>query len=425
MSSVRCSTAIRIGIAISVAFAITWPMVAVAEEVSEPDATDWKSALDNEFYKLHVNARVRVELVDFDGLDASQAYTVRTRLGVETKPFYGLSFYVEGENVFSFAESRYFDTVETPTGQSPIADPEKTEVNQLFAQYQKENLLDLDLKGGRQRIKLDDERFVGNVGWRQNEQTYDAARIAVSPGVDGLTTAYGYIWDVRRIFGNQGPPSQRDFDSRSHFVRIAYDKIEGAKIVVFAYLFDFDNSPRNSSNSYGFRVTGQLSLSEPLSLKYAASYAVQRDAASNPVNYTAHYVAVEAALDLSDVGAMAGGYELLGSDDGRARFVTPLATAHKFNGWADAFLDNGGTNGLQDLYFSASPKLPWGIEGKLIYHRFWSDEGRDSLGGEIDIVVSKQINRYVQILSKGAWFNGSSEGPVDRWRYSLEANLVY
>ena len=34
--------------------------------------------------------------------------------------------------------------------------------------------LDATLIFGRQRIKLDDDRFIGNVGWRQNEQTFDA-----------------------------------------------------------------------------------------------------------------------------------------------------------------------------------------------------------------------------------------------------------
>jgi hypothetical protein len=266
---------------------------------------------------------------------------------------------------------------------------------------------------------------VGSVGWRQNEQTYDAALATVSPGVESLTASYGYIWDVRRIFGDQGLADRRDFDSQSHVIRFAYDGIKGMEIAAFAYLLDFDNSPGNSSDSYGFRVTGRRALGGPLSLSYAGSYALQTDAASNPVDYTAHYVATEGGLTHSEVGTVAVGYELLSSDDGKARFVTPLATAHKFNGWADAFLDNGGPNGLQDFYVSVGPKLPWGLKGKLIYHHFWSDEGRDSLADEVDFVVSKAMNKYVTVLSKGAWFDGTSMRSIDRRRYWLEVTIKY
>ena len=68
----------------------------------------WERWLDNEHYKVHLNVRSRMELANFNGLDSSQAYTVRTRLGIETRPFYGFSAMVEGENIFSFDDSQYF-----------------------------------------------------------------------------------------------------------------------------------------------------------------------------------------------------------------------------------------------------------------------------------------------------------------------------
>ncbi|MBW2242370.1 MAG: alginate export family protein [Deltaproteobacteria bacterium] len=399
------------------------PGSAVADESAETPA-GWESWLDNEYFKVNLNVRARIELADFDGLDSSQAYTVRTRLGIGTKPFYGFSFYAEGENIFAINDDEYFDVVETPTGQAPIADPENTELNQLFARYQNKDALGLDLKVGRQRVILDDHRFVGNVGWRQNEQTYDVGLITVSP-VEHLSATYGYLWDIHRIFGDQGPAGLRDLDSQSHVVHFAYDGIEGMTIAAFAYLLDVDDAPGISSDSYGFRVTGKRALDGPLSLNYAGSYAIQTDAASNPVNYTAHYVAAEGGLTHADVGSLAVGYELLSSDDGKARFVTPLATAHKFNGWADVFLNNGGVNGLQDLYVSIGPKLPWGLKGKLVYHHFWSHEDTNSLGDEVDILLKKPINDHVTLLTKAAYFDGTSKGPVDRWRYWLEVTFTY
>ena len=415
-------------VAVCVAVGLVLGLAAPVSAEEPADATGVERWLDNEYFKVYLNVRARIELADFDGLSSSQAYTVRTRLGVGTKPWYGLSVFAEGENIFSFADGEYFDTVESPTGQSPIADPEETELNQLFLRYQNPDLLGLNFVGGRQRIILDDARFVGNVGWRQNEQTFDSALVAFAP-VEHLTATYAYLWDVRRILGE----NSRDFDSQSHVINVSYGRWTAAKIVAFAYLLDLENSHQLkafakavSSNSYGFRVSGKQAISGPWSVNYAGSYAVQMDAGDNPVNYTAHYVAAEAGLGNSDLGALAVGYELLGSDDGKASFTTPLATLHKFNGWADAFLDNGGPNGLQDLYVSLAPKLPWGLKGKLIYHHFWSDERTDSLADEVDLVLSKPINKYLTVLTKGAWFDGESgSGPPDGWRYWLEVTFKY
>lgn len=387
--------------------------------------------LDNEYYRVHLNIRARMEIADFDGLKRSEAYTVRTRFGLGTKPWNGLSVFIEGENIESADEGQYFDGNESPTGQSIIADPEETELNQLYVHYEDSNIPGLDrlglkLTAGRQRIKLDDDRFIGNVGWRQNEQTYDAARVSISP-LKHLTAMYTYIWDVRRIFGEKS----KNFDSQSHLARITYDRFAAAKIVLFAYILDFDNrkantSGVNSNSSYGIRVTGKQKIGGPWGVKYAASYAIQEDEGDNPVSYTAHYVKGDAGLGYSGLGTVGAGYELLGSDHGKARFITPLATLHGHNGWADAFLDNGGTNGLQDLYGYIAPNLPWGFKGKAVYHRFWNDETQKKLADEVDVVVTKPINKYLSVLTKAAWFDGKSgSGRTDRWRYWLMLTLKY
>ena len=90
------------------------------------------------------------------------------------------------------------------------------------------------------------------------------------------------------------------------------------------------------------------------------------------------------------------GYEVLGSDNGRGSFQTPLATLHKFNGWADKFLGTP-AGGLEDLYGSLSYKV--GVDGPLkgmkfdaVYHDFSADIGGD-YGSEIDLQVSKKFGK--------------------------------
>ena len=102
-----------------VAVGLVLGLAAPASAEDPAAATGVERWLDNEYYKLHLNVRARMEFADFDGLNSSEAYTVRTRLGVGTKPWNGLSVFVEGENIFSFADGEYFDTIESPTGQSP------------------------------------------------------------------------------------------------------------------------------------------------------------------------------------------------------------------------------------------------------------------------------------------------------------------
>ncbi len=392
---------------------------------AEEDSTSmpW---LDNGVYKVSLDIRGRIELADVDTLKQSEAYTLRTRAGLGLKPWHGLSLFGEVENTTAADDDSYFDIVSTPNGKTAIADPENTELNRAYIQYEHSEWAGLKLKGGRQRIKLDDDRFVGNVGWRQNEQTYDAALAQTSLGVEGLTAQYIHLWEVQRIFGDAGPPPGRDFESDSHLIRLHYDAPDILSVSVFAYLLDFEtDAPAASSDTFGLRLAGGLDASEDIFVKYVASYARQQDSGDNPVNYDANYVAAEATVGSRPLGSLTVGYELLGSDDGAASFVTPLATAHKFNGWADVFLTNGAPTGLQDLYVGIAPALPLGLKGKLVYHRFWSDDGNTSLGDEVDAIVSRQINQHLAALTKFAWFDGTSDGPLDIWRLWFQLDFKY
>jgi hypothetical protein len=127
----------------------------------------------------------------------------------------------------------------------------------------------------------------------------------------------------------------------------------------------------------------------------------------------------------ADLGKLGIVYEMLGSDDGDNQFVTPLATAHKFNGFADAFLNNGGPEGLQDLHLRVSPALPWKLEGTLAYHEFFSADGGDHLGREFDGVFTRRFNDYLVGLVKFGWFDGDSDGPADRWRMWFQVTFDY
>jgi len=68
---------------------------------------DWTWWLDNEYYKVDLNVRPRAEFANLEGLEFSQAWTVRSRLGIGNKPLYGFTGYAELEGTFSFAPDAF------------------------------------------------------------------------------------------------------------------------------------------------------------------------------------------------------------------------------------------------------------------------------------------------------------------------------
>jgi hypothetical protein len=384
--------------------------------------------------KAHLNVRGRVEIADTDITTQSEAYTIRTRLGYGTKPYYGVSLYADFENIAAIKKEQYWDKTDSnPGNKTLIADPPATELNQAYLKIAPEGFLGTVGIGGRQRLILDDARFVGNVGWRQNEQTFDAAVVKTSFGVDGLQLLYGYLWDVNRIFGDEGPTGTRNWESYSHLVNLSYSGHSFFQMAAFAYILSFDDSQDDSCNTVGTRLNGDIELVDNLSLGYQASYAFQwdggRDDGASSLDYEAHYAMADAKLAFKPLGALGGGYELLGSDDGDGHFRTPLATAHKFNGWADMFLGNGQKGserfGLQDMYAYVAPELPWDMTAKLVYHHFKSHEGGDTLGNELDAVVSKAIHKHLVLLGKVAYYNAAGDDAGHTIRGWLQATLEF
>ena len=354
----------------------------------------------------------RWEYAKQDAQQNSNAATARTRLGYQTGEFRGLSGLAEMVNTVSPKPSGYYDGVENNEGpQTIVADPERTDVNRAWLQFAKKEWAGLVAKGGRERYNLDDERWIGSVGWRQNEQTFDAAHVQTTLGVDKLLVQYMYSWEVNRIFADKGPANRRDFNPRSHFLNASYNLSPAFNAVGFVYLVDPDENVflPFGSQTYGVRFAGLVGLNDKLSIPYRASYAYQQDWGNNQTSYGAHYFWLESGLAVAKVVTFTAGYEHLGSDRD-AVVVTPFATAHKFNGYADAFLNNGGNRGLRDLFVSVAPAIPLARVGlTLIFHQFWDDQGGDDLGQEYDAVATYALNQYIGFLYKVAYYDGGKK----------------
>ena len=339
--------------------------------------------------EAHLDFRLRYEDVD-QGKPADKqgdALTLRTRLNYKTAGFHGFTAFLEMDDVSALDDDSYNSTTNGVTNKAKIVDPEGTEVNQAWLQYKYENT---SAKYGRQRINLDNQRFIGSVGFRQNEQTFDAFAINDQSLAD-TTLFYARINEVKRIFGEGSPMGSHD--NSTDLFNVKYSGLSLGEITGYAYLIDNKDVARFSTDTYGIRFAGKTG--DELKLSYALEYAHQEDSNNNTLNYDADYMLAELGMGFS-AATVKLGYEVLGSDGGNASFITPLATLHKFQGWTDQFLTTP-KEGVADMYVTAGTTLA-GIKLLAVYHNFTSDEsnvaGDDDLGSEIGFKVAKSFNGY-------------------------------
>lgn len=352
-----------------------------------------------------VDLRLRQESVEQAGLaHDAEAITLRGRVGAEISNG-AFAFLAEAEGTIAIDE-HYNSGLNGKTVYPLVADPENVELNRVQVQYK--GFSNTVLTVGRQRINLDDQRFVGAVGWRDNEQTFDAARVEwIGPGKLKLDASY--VWSVRTIWGKDGTGArQQAVDGDNFLGNLSYPTPWGT-LSTFTYLIDQDevavSGRRLSSQTYGLRFAGVRPFAA-VKLNYALSYAAQSDYHNNPNHYSAEYWLADGGVDIGMV-RLGAGYEVLGADTGLAltSFQTPLATGHKFHGWADQFLTTP-PDGLHDAYFS----LGWNRKqlGKLsnvgvnaVWHRFDSDRLSQDYGDELDLIATAKVGKF-NLLAKYA-----------------------
>jgi hypothetical protein len=355
---------------------------------------------------VEANVMTRSETADQAGLEASHLLSVRPRVGFTTARYRGLQARLEGEAVVALSDPDGYNAAGSngQPGRTVIADPETAEINQAWLDYR---VRATTARIGRQRVVYDNSRWIGDVIWRQNQQTYDAAVLEAQAGRD-TRASYAYIDAVRRIYGDVDdlPAANEDYASRSHLFHVEYTGLGLGRVVAYAYLLDLDNPATplardNSSATYGGFLQGSVTGQDGPGprLNYRAEFAWQRDHGGSTLDYAAPYYAVELTAEAGRY-SVGGGYEVLGSD-GPAAVRAPLSTLHAFNGWADVFLTTP-ADGLRDLYATASIRLPGQVPLRVIYHRFGADQGPADYGHEWNVVASRRIARYFTGLVKYA-----------------------
>jgi hypothetical protein len=344
--------------------------------------------------------------------EEANALTLRDRMGFETGKAWGTALLVEGDLVWPL-QTHYNSTTNGKTQYPVVADPEAYEINRF--QLTNTSVVDTTITLGRQRIVLDDQRFVGNVGWRQNEQTYDALRV-VNRHIPNLTIDASYVGQVNRVFGPHGLPGSNDgrFTGDTFLANLAYQLPLG-KLTGFGYLIEFEELPnpvRDSTQTFGARLQGEKPLAR-IKLGYIASWAIQSDRASNPLDFSNQYLLAELTGTFRQF-SLGAGHEVL-QGNGVKGFSTPLATLHRFQGWADKFLATP-VNGLKDRYvnFGYLKKGLGVLETVSLaasWHKFDSQRQSINYGEELNLQLQTKYRRFSGVL-KYADYNAAATTPI-------------
>lgn len=366
--------------------------------------------------KLILDARLRYESVSQDGFanDAS-GLIMRTRLGYETGDFKGFKFLAEFESTSNVLDEDYNSVKNGNVAYPVIADPDSTELNR--AQFTYTGVEDFAVIGGRQRINLGNQRFIGAVGWRQNEQTYDAI-VLQNTSLEQATFTYAFIDRVHNVVNSR-------LDTVAHAVNVDVKAGPAGTVSAYGYFLDVEDAPAVSTSTMGVRVHGKYKQ-DNITFSWDGEYATQSDYGDNPADVDADFYSINfGAATNGFVGKV--GYDVLGGD-GTTSFTTPLATLHKWQGFADAFLATP-ADGIKDLHVTGSWSTKDVGPAKTLklaawYHTFEGDTGGVDMGSELDLLVAVGLGNGWSTSAKYADYSG--EGfQADRQKLWLTVGYKY
>ncbi|MDD2863431.1 MAG: alginate export family protein [Methylococcales bacterium] len=366
---------------------------------------------------IKFDANYRWENVDRDaGADnTANANTIRTRIGVLSPKFHGFQGFAEYEGTHAL-QADYNDGRGNKPAFSPIADPAQNELNQLWITYSN---FDTVVKGGRQRIKLDDDRFIGNVGWRQLETTFDAV-LVTNNSIKDLTVNAGYLGNVQTFLS-----TTENIDAP--ILNVNYKLGDYGNVIGYGYWLDYTEKENfgKSNQTYGLRFNGATpKIYNHYNLLYTAEWSIQQDYGHQTTAYEAHRYNAMGGFNAYFM-TFQGAVEQL-NGNGTNAFITPLGTNHAFQGWADLFAATTPKNGIRDVFGTVSAKV---LDDSLtvagVYHDYTDDTGNVSYGKEWDFQAVKKFGKHYSVLAKYANYEADNAATTDTQKIWLQGNVNF
>lgn len=378
------------------------------------------------------NFRLRYEHVDQDTLpEDAEGLTLRSLIGWQTAPYKNFSFGVQLIDVSKLVDDyndRALNRSQPGMADYPnIVDPDNTDINQLYVDWT--GIRNTKFRLGRQSVKLDNVRFVGNIEFRQVMQVFDG--IAVENKSIANTEIYLAHFD--RVKQINTKLRSGDFD----IVNVKYRLSPTESLTGYGYFSNFNDlgyiipsglaaTPVAAENvdashkTFGLRLDGARKINDEWKGLYTAEYAKQDDYSGGDDRIDAHYYRLGAGAGYKS-WFLRFDHETLSSNDSLYGFQTPFGTNHLFQGWADVFLVTP-RQGIKDnfLTFGGKPVESVTLYGE--YHVIKSDEDFATFGGgmgdtygkELDLAATYTWNKHLWFKAEYANFKEDDRGVVRR-----------
>ena len=376
--------------------ALLMSMSIQAADINETVENALQFGEQGKYGQIKFDLRYRYENVHITNdlpIKTANANTLRLRFGYLTPEFHNVQIYAEYEGNLAMQED-YNSLRNGLARYEVVADPQEQELNQFWLSYT--GLSDTLIKGGRQRIELDNERFIGNDEWRQMERTFDSVVIS-NQSVENLTVNFIYIGQVQTVISTEHPITMP-------ILNVSYKFGRFSTLTGYGYwLADYEDAV-NSTQTYGVRIHGEPKLKHDIRLSYDVGYSKQEDYKNNPGNYALDRYNIMLGATYVGVTLKSGMEQLNGN--GTYAFQTPLGTKHDFQGWADKFLVTP-VAGVRDIQATIDKSF-YGVKFMFAYHNFMESSGSGGYGNEYDFLISKHFGKHYQLLAKYAYYDASN-----------------
>lgn len=358
--------------------------------------------------KPMTNFRLRFENVNQDaaapGLKDANAWTLRSLVGWQTKPFHDVSIGAQLIGVTKL-DNEYNDLkngLAQPgkSGYAVVNDPDFYNINQLYLDWS--GIPDTKIRAGRQSLKIDNVRMVGNIEFRQVMQVFDGVTVE-NHSLPNTEILAGYYTRLRKINTDLRPDD-------TGILHAAYKLSPTETLTAYAYWYDMDHvalASDGSNRTLGLRADGSHKIDDHWKVLYTAEYARQDPNGASDQRKSngsdlidAHYYKFGGGAGYDSWFARVD-QELLSSHDGKYAFQTPLGTNHLFQGWVDKFLSTP-AEGIRDTFVTAGGKIG---DVTLLTEYHWINSDKDFLvvgggagdkyGKEWDVSAAYAYNKNI------------------------------
>jgi Alginate export len=361
-----------------------------------------------------INSRYKFENIDDNSkAEEDNISTLRTRIGLQTAEFSGLSSYFEFENTTLLGSANFDNHTNNKPSYHTTNDAVNNEIHQFYVNYKAP--LNNEIRLGRQEMSLDDRRFVGNSGWAQNGQSFDGIKIT-NTILPYLKATYAHLNRVIRNRGIYADGSFYNMDTNLLNLNFtALNNVDGftVNLIPFLYSIQIDEDQTLSSNTVGLRSEIKKKISDVTSVQLLLEGATQKDFDKNPNSYELGYYRIEPKMTFGNFTVAVGMKVFEGNRV--SSFQTPLASQHGFHGWSD-MITRIPVNGLSDKHIEVSYNIPAdykceilkGTKFTVAYFNEDSDDNSQSYGKEYNFEIVKTINKKYAVGLKYADYK--SEG---------------